>query len=71
MKRWMKKKRKRGKRERGGEEKREEERMVEILLRRRKYFPGFSGAGEISDKYIYINTYPAPEKFLNTLLRRG
>jgi len=32
-----------------------------------KYFPGFSGAG----KYIlYRNTSPAPEKYLNTLIRR-
>jgi len=39
-----------------------------------KYFPGFSGAGEVSDtcKYIpvYRNTSPVPEKYLDTLLRR-
>ena len=31
-----------------------------------KYFPVFSGAGEVSDKYIYRNTSPATEKYLNT-----
>jgi len=36
-----------------------------------KYFPGFSGAGEVSDKYIYRNNSPAPEKYSDTLLRAG
>src|SRR6218665_1677431 len=40
-----------------------------------KYFPGFSGAGEVSDKYIYRNTCtsPPPEKprkYLHTPIRR-
>src|SRR6218665_1486513 len=35
-----------------------------------KYFPGFPGAGEVSDKYIYGNTSPAPDKYLYTLFQR-
>src|SRR6218665_2245998 len=45
-----------------------------LLLRRRKgvskYFPRFSGAEEVSDKYIYRNISPAPGKKLNTLFWR-